>query len=771
MYSFSMHNRHMDANSSVGADGLGVRTPTRLRTVADWFVISDPGWGRAQMGWRTLVSFVAGMAAGYGAAKGLGLPQFLGIVFGGVIGFISGLQVPDGPLRVVAGDISWFVPPFAAGLLLSIGLAPHRAAGLSLIVVIVFVGACLDRFGHRGHFFGTMVFAVYLLGLSAPVPLSLYLRSLVVAIAAVAGCILVRFALCWYSPVRDLRQTRRAWQATCRRLAASAQGIVLGSEPAARRWRRNLDRVNTMALVLDGRLAHKSLDGYLAEHLHRTVFDVEQALASLIALCQELAEERAPTAQAAAAAQMAALAAGQPGDAAALRACAAELRAEPAPQVRACELLDLVADELDTYRLSTRTASDELALAAAEHVGFAGVVALEGARPAGARSLARKAAAAAPAIWWGRVRRPAPVTVTAIQVAIATAIALPVGYAFDPQHYYWAVIGVLIMVAPTSTPHERGRKVLRRIAGTVVGAVAGIAIHHLVGLSRPWWTLTVIVLALTIGAYFITVSYPLFVTGLVIALVQLYALDTSSGNLDTLLVHRLAENLLGGVIAVIVTLVVLPVSTRAVVRAGLHASLGALNAFIASLGVYLIDPHAGIRLRSDARAFDHALFQTRQVSAHLVRTPARRAVRRVDRTSVEQRRGLATRWGGRYQRLDVVTDGLSAAALEVRTIARYAPHLPSRDGAVATGITRILDTLSTSITAFDGCIDGLDDQEWTSCGPLIRQLRTELPDDAADLDRSLAALEGIDSRLTGFAPGFGMIVIDPTAEPSVPSIG
>src|SRR5580704_14233547 len=122
-------------------------------------------------------------------------------------------------------------------------------------------------------------------------------------------------------------------------------------------------------------------------------------------------------------------------------------------------------------------------------------------------------------------------------------------------------------------------------------------------------------------------------------LVQVYGLTTSGGNLDILLIHRLAENVLGGVIAVITMLVVLPVSTRAVIRAGLRSSLQALNAFLASLGTYLTDPDAGIRLRSDARALDHALFQTRQVSAHLVRAPARLSSLAVPGTSSDQSRG------------------------------------------------------------------------------------------------------------------------------------
>lgn len=359
------------------------------------------------------------------------------------------------------------------------------------------------------------------------------------------------------------------------------------------------------------------MDGEVAEHLHRAVFDVEHALVSLAEICMALAAEQVPAARAEAAAQMTALAAGRSGEGAPLRLTAQALRQSAgASDERACELLDRAAEDLSAYQRSIRTVAGEVALASEEHLTFRGVITLEGTQPLGGRPLTGRAATAAARIWWWRVPRPALVIATAIQAAIATAIAIPIGDAFDPSRYYWAVIGVLAIIGTVTTPHDRGRKVVRRILGTVFGAVLGIAIHQLTGQTHPWWTLTIILLALTIGAYAISVSYPVFVTGLVIALVQLYAL--AGGNLNILLVHRLAENALGAVIAMIVTLVVLPISTRAVIRVGLHGYLQAMKAFVADFGRYLNGPDTGIRLRFGSRALDHALFQSRQVASHLI---------------------------------------------------------------------------------------------------------------------------------------------------------
>jgi hypothetical protein len=65
--------------------------------------------------------------------------------------------------------------------------------------------------------------------------------------------------------------------------------------------------------------------------------------------------------------------------------------------------------------------------------------------------------------------------------------------------------------------------------------------------ADPWGTLAVIVVAMSIGAYFITVNYAAFVTCLVITLVRLYAF-TAPGGLDILLAYRLGENLLGAAV-------------------------------------------------------------------------------------------------------------------------------------------------------------------------------------------------------------------------------
>jgi hypothetical protein len=126
----------------------------------------------------------------------------------------------------------------------------------------------------------------------------------------------------------------------------------------------------------------------------------------------------------------------------------------------------------------------------------------------------------------------------------------------------------------------------------------------------------------------------------------------------------------------VVALLVLPVPTGAVIRAGLHGYLQALSSFATHLRTHLADPDAGVRLRGDSRALDHALFQTGLVVGHLVPHSAR------------------------HQRADALLDRLSEGARQVRTIVRHVPPSPSRLG-VATTVTPLIETLTTTIAAPD----------------------------------------------------------------------
>jgi hypothetical protein len=179
-----------------------------------------------------------------------------------------------------------------------------------------------------------------------------------------------------------------------------------------------------------------------------------------------------------------------------------------------------------------------------------------------------------------------------------------------------------------------------------------------------------------------------------------------------------------------VALLVLPVPTGSVIRAGLHGYLQALSGFAANLRAHLADPDAGVRLRADSRALDHALFQTGLVVGHLVPHSARR------------------------QRADALLDRLSEGARQVRTVVTHIPPSPGRPG-VATTVTPIIETLTTTVTAFDRRVDAGNSagRHVRSSGKHVRGQRSRLTADDADLARALTALQDLDRCLISIRAG------------------
>ncbi|WP_141549982.1 FUSC family protein, partial [Nocardia farcinica] len=78
------------------------------------------------------------------------------------------------------------------------------------------------------------------------------------------------------------------------------------------------------------------------------------------------------------------------------------------------------------------------------------------------------------------------------QTLIALFIVLPLGDALNGYRYYWALIGVLIVMGGTHSPHDRVRKTVKRVVGTLVGGFAGVGVAHLVGVQHPFVTVVLL---------------------------------------------------------------------------------------------------------------------------------------------------------------------------------------------------------------------------------------------------------------------------------------
>jgi uncharacterized membrane protein YccC len=292
------------------------------------------------------------------------------------------------------------------------------------------------------------------------------------------------------------------------------------------------------------------------------------------------------------------------------------------------------------------------------------------------------------------------------------------------------------------------------MVGTVVGAVIGIAVLHLIGPGHIYWTLLVIVAGLGFGSWGIQRRYAYWVTGLVIALVQLYGLATPYGNLDWLLTQRLLDNALGMTAATVCAALVFPLSTRKIAREAQHGYLAALEQLIVQVAERWKDPEAPVRLRGAARGVDAALYQTQSVLRPLVRM------------------GLGThRRGGDnlLALLGTATAHARALAVAADIDIDLAPQLRVR-------VERLTEVFASSLHALDRQIaTGERGGTWIRVSPSIRELEFELRAPAglrADRLRvALGELAALDEVLASLAGNRGLTIRATASAPSPSAAG
>ena len=734
---------------------LRAYTPRRVggpRRRWDRVLAADPGLAHLQAGWRSLVSMIVALAVGYGMAHALNVPTMLGMTVAGMMGMMSAFAVAENtPLRL-ARSILWMPIPFSAALLLSARLHPDRVLELCLMVVALALMFFLIRYGPLGLLTGMMMFNAFMVGLMAAIPVDACGRLFVIVMVTSAAVLLARLLLCYPMPREDLMRTQRAFVVEARRVAGTAAAALdpdADQAQAIKQMHRALRRLNVTTLTIDARLAQPEVAAApdAAELLHQSLFDAELALQGIGQAVQEMTRRHVPCALREA--MVAGLVVARDTDlgrsdalrpaAELIRLRAANVPEEEAPHEaelctlaqRVGDLLDALADSLACWLELGRNTT-----IARAKLPFQPSVALEQGRLAGAGPAARRLAAAQGGQGW---RRAIPHLRAPLQIGIAAAITLPIADALNGQRFYWGLVGVMITMFGTNTTHERLRKLGHRVVGTLIGAVTGIALVHLIGPGHIYWTLLVIVAGISIGSWGIQRRYAYWVIGLVTALVQLYALSTPYNKMDWLLTQRLMDNMLGIVVATICAALLFPVSTRKVAREASRGYLSALEQLIVQVAERWGNPEAPVRLRGAARQLDAALYQMQSAVRPLIRRPL--GTHAKDGDNLLAVLGTATRQA----------HALAAAAdIDID----IAPELRDR-------VERIAEVFVESLHALDHQIaTGEHGGTWVRTSPMIHELESALHAPAgprADrLRLALHELAALDEVLAGLAGNRGL---------------
>ncbi|MCU4185005.1 FUSC family protein [Acidiferrimicrobium sp. IK] len=753
---------------------------SRWSRVIDPLVGSDPGLNRL----RTAGLAVVGIAAALGgewlfvhltgalqvAGAGAGLPAkqaalvaaqhhgvlVIAMLLGGIICMMSGFGVADVTAR--GQLVTSLIMPVALGVALTAGLAVggHRLASLCLIAAAVTVGTYLRRFGPRGFVVGALLFIGCFMGFFIHAEIGvgdagwLAAELFVGALCSLA----VRFALFRPDSAKALLRAQRSWVARSRRLLDLAWRINEQPEAAGleRKIRRQLLRLNESVLMIDAQLTPAAVPGGRAvQALHERMFDMELALSNIARFAVALRSMDLPAGRRAMVGRI--LADLRRGDLAAAEMGARRLRRETQdscvepdddrvaaviPHRFAGSVIDLTVAQRDWLALGENVARPE------PEQTFQPAVALFAGWLPGSAAVSADASLTSSRRRLGDRVAMAPYLRSAIQVGVAVSAAIAVGDVLSPRRFYWAVLAAFLAFMGTNHVGEQINKAFYRVLGTAVGIGLGSLVVRLVG-HHTNVSIAVILVSLFVGLYLMRINYTFFVLGLTVMISQLYVqLDEYSGSL---LLLRLKETAVGGGIAMVTVLLILPLRPSRVLRTATAQTLDAVRHLVTDALAVLVGPDgpdeaSKAAVRSGARSVD-ASYQALVATARPVRP---------------------TSFGDHSDRIDSILELTGAARNYGRNLSVDLDAWPGARPALVPVIEQASAQLRRSLDAL------VERVELRTPGPYVRSAalfdraeRAVLAETAASVSPGAMVLRDLmllDGTLARLADVLGMVIYD-----------
>ncbi|KOT78053.1 membrane protein [Streptomyces rimosus subsp. pseudoverticillatus] len=511
------------------------------------------------------------------------------LVAGAMTAMVATFAIKEKQVRGQAVTLALGLPVALAAVSLGALLHSQVIAGDAFFVALIFGAVYCRRFGDRGTALGLIGFQTYFVSLFVGVTASALPHLALTLVIAFACSAVVRFTVVPETPQRILRWLRGAFRARVAQLVATHIELLDARPDQLDKvlddLRRHTARLHESALMIQGRLEDGTRDQATAALLQRRIADAEIATERLgVLLLNARTAERADT-------------------------LTLHLPQAPLPTAAKNEMpaedpatVTLRRDLNALHMLVSRGASDHSGTAVA-HVRnrllgyrdednlprasiavqdvFRGIgeaarsvlglrLALDGPQdesddtPATTRS--REEFDAEDVALAGaeepeeddRTGLRRPTTRAAFQIAVGSTLAIIGGEFLSAQRWYWAVLTCWVVFLNTASTGEIIIKGYRRLVGTVLGVIAGVALAGLVG--NHTWTAFALILLFVFAMFFTApLSYALmsfFVTamlGLLYTLLNTYSLDV--------LLLRIEETALGAACGIIAAALVLPVHT------------------------------------------------------------------------------------------------------------------------------------------------------------------------------------------------------------------
>jgi uncharacterized membrane protein YccC len=544
------------------------------------------------------------------------------LVVGAMGALVASFTISDKRPRDQAVTLALGLPLALAVVTLGAELYTVRAAADAVFVVLIFAAVYIRRFGPRGTGLGLISFQTFFVSQFAHVDTALLPKTYGVLAIGFCSSALVRFGLVRATPERTLNRLRHSFRA---RLAACLDAMIdlavaspgsQTADAAEAALHRSTVRLHQCALMIQSRLEDSAQDDAVISALERRLAEAEIAaerLGRLLARAVTHPPDPAPS----------------PGpetaqilsDLQTLR----RLTTQVGPGPRSADF-DSARDQLlgylddsaipagsppelqEVYRAIAETARSMLGLRISMDPDSEPDVD-EGPRTAQSREeleteelcLRGNAEDASPPSSPTGLDRIS--TRQAFQVATGSALAIIGGELLSTQRWYWAVLTCWVVFINTSSTGEILVKGYRRLAGTLIGVLAGAGLADLVG-GDPWISFTLVILCV-FGMFFTApLSYTLmsfFVTTMI------GLLYTLLGTFSTgVLVLRIKETALGAACGLIAAALVLPVRTSRQTDAKLADVLDKLRTTL-SLTLPQLAGQPSSDLLHSARQLDTAL--------------------------------------------------------------------------------------------------------------------------------------------------------------------
>lgn len=589
-----------------------------LRTAATGV---DPGLVRLRLAAGALVSIVVAVGLAAVLQRLTGEPVTV-VIMAAVLAMVSNIAVNEGAISRLRTTTALMLVPAVGAVSLGTLLAPYRVIADIVFVLIMMGGVWIRRFGPRGFSIGMAAVMGYFFSQFLNTQISGLPWLVIAAAIGVGSTLLVRGLLLGEKPQNTLARLVRAFRARVHALTFAVADLLDADDDDREHARRNVGRrrvrLNETALLIADQLERQDEKGDLEVY----VLDAELAAERLADTARHLV-----------------VSGGRPADElrhpllAGLRSLGAATATGASP-TRAPELLEaaqrrvepLVAkvDGLGDDGQRVAFAVSRLAAALAEgrkHEPTAPADDAPDSDPLDSRAEDRAEDRAENTEAADDEADPAPPAPTparpglaittrqAVQVGVATSLAIIGGELLSPARWYWAVIAAFVVFAGTTSRGDvltRGRD---RVLGTIGGVVAGMALAFVVnGAVVP--TLVLLIVCLFLAIYLVRVSPGLLAFWITAVLALLYGL-IGQFSVATL-VLRVEETAVGAALGMLAGFLVLPTGTRAAFGTALDAMVDAVHAVLDAAVDRLLGRAVAVAPVDLARTMDVALGVLRQ---------------------------------------------------------------------------------------------------------------------------------------------------------------